>query len=67
MQMSMYVEMKEYLLLNFYHKLKKEMLLTGFDLENYDPHSKKTCRVYLNVTFIKAKGKLKIQIPKVTG
>jgi len=67
MQMTLYFEIKEYLLLNFYHRLRKHMLVTGFDLDNYDPHSKQTCRVYLNVSFVKAKGKLRLKIPKVPG
>ena len=67
LQMSMYVEMKEYRLLNFYHNLCKQFRISGFDIKNFDPHSRKTCRIYLNVYFIKGVGKLKVRVPRVPG
>ena len=67
LQMNMYIEMKEYRLLNFYHKLRRRMQLDELDLDNYDPHSRKTCRVFLNVTFLQGSGRMKVKIPKVPG
>jgi len=67
LQMSMYIEMKEHRLLNFYHRLSKKIKLSVFDLNDYDVHSKKTCRVYLNVSFVKGVGNLKVNVPKIPG
>lgn len=67
LQISLYIEMKECRLLNFYHQLKKKVKVSKFDLEHFDPHSRATCRVDIVVYFVKATGKLKVNIPEVPG
>jgi hypothetical protein len=67
MQISMYVEMKECRILNFYHRLRKVVKLSRLDLNQFDPHSRETCRVYINVNFVKATGNLQLSIPDVPG
>jgi hypothetical protein len=67
LQLSLYLEMKEYRLLNFYHHLNKVIRMSPFEMSNFDAHSNKTCRVYLIVFFAKGVGKLKTKIPRVPG
>lgn len=65
--LSLSIEIEEASIVTLYEKLAQVITLSPFDFQLIDSTSKKECLLFLNLSFAKGSGKLKIKIPSVPG
>ena len=65
LQISMKIEIEEFKIDKLYCELNRYLGLNDF--EKLNSTSKNECEIFLNVSFIKGTGNLKIEVPAIPG
>jgi hypothetical protein len=65
--LSLTIEIEEKHIASLYTRLKEAMNISTFDFDNIDRQSQKEWWIFLNITFTRGKGDLKIATRDVPG
>ena len=65
--LSLTIEIEEKSILNLYKEIDSTLKISESEPENIDSNSNKDWWIFMNVSFSKGKGNLKVEIPDVPG